>query len=90
MRFCNDVTTFSNDVIALCCLQVLPELMPALKGVVMTCDLQLTSRCLTALLSLHTGASGAVGVVKVASCGVSGGGGWEEGCGGWSHLIRTH
>ena len=60
-----------------CCLQVLPELMPALKGVVTTCDIQLTTRCLTTLLSLHTGASGTVGVVKVASCEVSDKG---EGC----------
>ena len=54
------------------CLQVLPELIPALKGVITTCDLQLTTRYIAILLALHSGSNtGAASIVKVASCEVS-------------------
>lgn len=48
---------------------MLPELIPSVRGVVSTCDFQLTTLYVTTLLSLPTSANqGPVAVVKVASC----------------------
>ena len=49
-------------------LQVLPELTPAIKGIITTCDLELITRCLSTLLGLYSGsAAGPSPVVKVAA-----------------------
>ena len=49
-------------------LQVLPELTPAIKGIITTCDLELITRCLSTLLGLYSGsAAGPSPVVKIAA-----------------------